>query len=121
MKNVLNFLLVLSLLILFSNCAKEIATPTQSKIVKVGIEDGYRLDTIITFDADTYEETIEIVKTKVVSTTQQKRKTIDQENKLKLATDEVYRIDTVITFNPDTYEETIQIIKTKIEGKSKKN
>jgi hypothetical protein len=49
------------------------------------------VDTITTFDYDTYEEQVEIVKREV---------------------DAVEVIDTIITFNSDTYEETFEIVKS---------
>ncbi len=76
----------------------------------------YEIDTIITFDADTYEEQIEIVKTKLVARTPKKRET-PQKVTLTEAEKGIYRLDTIITFNVDTYEEIIQVVKTKLKNK----
>jgi len=115
MKNVLNCLLVLLVVIMCVACAKEVAIPlipTQSEFVQV--EEEYQIDTIITFDADTFEETIEIVKTKITSPSIQK-------DIPAFSDDVTYRIDTIVTFDADTYEETIEIVRTKIEREDKKN
>lgn len=115
MKNVLNCLVVLLVVIICTACAKETTIPlipTQAEFVK--IEEEYQIDTIITFDTETFEETIEIVKTKTTSPPAHK-------NILTTSDDVTYQIDTIITFHADTYEETIEIVRTKIEGKDKKN
>lgn len=65
MKNVFHSLFAVLVLILFSACAKELITPTQSTVASEDLAKGYRIDTIITFDVETFEETIEIVKTKI--------------------------------------------------------
>ena len=57
------------------------------------------VDTITTFDYDTYEEQVEIVKREV---------------------DAVEVIDTIVTFNSDTYEEQIQVVKTLVPIEHKK-
>jgi len=95
MKNVSQLLFSLLILIFASSCIpekiislEESPTPTSS------------VDTIITFDPVTFEETIQLVTTD--------KKTIQK------TSNDTYQIDTIITFNPDTYEETIEIIKTKI-------
>ncbi len=115
MKNVLNALVILLLLIVCTACAKEVAMPlipAQSKLVN--LEEEYQIDTIITFDATTFEETIEVVKTKVLTRTPKALEVIE---KITLTEAEIglYQIDTIITFDADTYEETIQLVKTRIK------
>ncbi|MFK7978938.1 MAG: hypothetical protein AB8G86_03060 [Saprospiraceae bacterium] len=115
MKNILNCLVVLLFLIICTACTKEVAIPlipTQSEFVNLEAE--YQIDTIITFDAATFEETIEIVKTKIVARTPQP---LNKTEAITLTAAEIgiYQIDTIITFDADTYEETIQVVKMKIK------
>lgn len=64
------------------------------------------VDTIITFDPVTFEETIQIV--------------IADEKTVQKPSNDIYQIDTIITFDADTYEETMVIVKTKIPANKKK-
>lgn len=97
MKNVSLLIFTFLLVNLFSSCAAENI---------ISFEAAKQVDTIITFDPVTFEETIQIVET-------------DRKG-LKPKVVENYRIqvDTIITFDADTYEETIQIVKTKVKLKN---
>ncbi len=75
-----------------------------------------QVDTIITFDPDTYEETVRIVKR-----TQGKEEVSILKNSIKDVTIKVsdqqvigddYLTDTIITFDPETYKETVRTVKT---------
>ena len=102
MKNVLQSLSTLLILIFASSCVAEKITPLEETASFT-----QKVDTIITFDPDTYEETIMLVVSDEVSTDK--------------ISNYVYRIDTIITFDADTYEETIEIVKTKIPVEKKNN
>jgi len=88
MKNVGHSIITLLTIISFTACAPEIVTPIQQEVASVEI------DTIITFDAETFEETIEIVKIRAIST-------IEKEEVTNLAEDESYQIDTIISVCPN--------------------
>ena len=102
MKNVLSALSALLILIFASSCVAEKIMPLEETASFT-----QKVDTIITFDPDTYEETMMLVVSDEVTTDK--------------VTKYVYRTDTIITFNPDTYEESIEIVKTKVPVDKKKN
>ena len=102
MKNVCQALFALLILVFSSSCVAEKITPLEETASFT-----QKVDTIITFDPDTYEETIMLVVSDEVTTDK--------------VSNYVYRIDTIITFDADTYEETMEIVKTKVPVDKKKN
>ena len=103
MKNVLQAIFALLVLVFASSCAAEKITTFEEETAIL----TQKVDTIITFDPETFEETIHLV-------------TSDEVAPEKVS-HYVYQVDTSITFNPDTYEETIQIVKTKVPVYKKNN
>ncbi len=102
MKNVFQVFSTLLILIFASSCVPEkIMQLEETSTSKSSV------DTIVTFDPVTFEETIQLV----IS---------DETTTQKFSTD-IYQTDTIITFNPDTYEETIEIVKTKIPTNKNNN
>ena len=115
-KNSWKYLLALPLLtIVFFACQTE-DLEAQIKQISAQAAPAEQVDTIITFDPDTFEETIRIVKG-----TQGKEKNFTLKKSIKeIATNVVdqqiigdgYLTDTIITFDPDTYNETVTLIRT---------
>lgn len=92
---------------------KKVINRKEQTIVKSDIgTKKYRIDTIITFDPNTYEEKIKIVRVE-----------LDEESEIEpLENLEDVTIDTIITFDPKTNKEEIKIIKKKrIKQEGKKN
>jgi len=81
---------------------QSIAEPNEDRNVVAAQSDSMRTDTIITFNPETFEEVITIVKVKSDSPSLFKT----MSSKSKPGT-----IDTVIIFDPVTKKETITIIK----------
>jgi len=102
MKNLSQLFCALLILVFASSCVAEKITSFED-----AASFTQKVDTIITFDPDTYEETIMLVVSDEVTTDK--------------VTKYVYRTDTIITFNADTYEESIEIVKTKVPVDKKKN
>lgn len=96
MRNVLQALFALLLLIFASSCAAEKITTFEEETAIL----TQRVDTIITFDPVTFEETIHLVTSDEIAP--------------KKVSHYVYQVDTIITFDADTYEETVKIVKTKV-------
>jgi len=63
----------------------------------------FRIDTIITFDPNTYEEKIKIVRVKIKKNEKEPKVISDKEMEVE--------IDTIITFDPKTLKEEIKIVK----------
>ncbi len=103
MKNVLQALFALLILIFASSCAAEKITTFEEETAML----TQKVDTIITFDPVTFEETIMLV--------------VSDEVTNERVSNYVYRVDTIITFDADTYEETIEIVKTKVPADKKEN
>jgi len=98
MKNVLSAIFALLILIFASSCVAEKIMPLEETASLTNT-----VDTIITFDPETFEETIHLV--------------IAPDKPTQEFSDYTYQIDTIITFDVDTYEETVKIVKTKVPVK----
>jgi len=98
MKNLLSAIFALLILIFVSSCVAEKIMPIEETASLIET-----IDTIITFDPVTFEETIHLVNS-------------DEKTTQKFS-DYIYQVDTIITFDADTYEETVKIVKTKVPVK----
>ncbi len=79
------------------------------KAVEIKVPDaflGVVTDTIITFDAETYKESLYLVEYEIDTRSNKKLRQLGKYIVLK---------DTTITFSPETYEETIKIITNKVK------
>ena len=115
-KNFWKYLLALPLLtIVFFACQTE-DLEAQIKQIPAQAAPAEQVDTIITFDPETYEETIRIIKRKQG---EEEILTIGKTFKdvpINVVDDQQiigadYLTDTIINFNPDTYEETMTLVK----------
>jgi len=86
-------------LFLITSCSKDTAIPLATLTNQI--------DTVITFDPITFEETIQIVESNKTTSEQ------------KIIETYQIQVDTIITFDADTYEETIEIVRTKVRSKNK--
>ena len=94
MKKVQNCGIIFLVVIFISSCVMEKA---------ISLEPTKQIDTVITFDPVTFEETIQVVETDRAY------------SKPKVVENYRIQVDTIVTFDSDTYEETIQIVKTKVK------
>ena len=94
MKKVSYGFFALFLLIFTSSCVADKIIPLQEEAVTL----SQTVDTIITFDPVTFEETMHIVINDTPTSTP--------------LTETIYQVDTIITFDPETYAENITIAKT---------
>lgn len=80
------------------------------------------IDTVTTFDSETYEETVQVIKnkqprseiieeTKTLKTINNKNGTVTTTVLKEYPLEPVETIDTITTFDYDTYEETIKVVK----------
>ncbi len=114
-KNWAVYLLVLpmfvGLLTLFSFETYPVSTElgeAQPVVLDTLPDDGYVIDTIVTFDPVTYEEKVEIVRTKRTNDDGADRQGQMTQKIVRSSSEEV---DTIIVFDPETYEERIEIVK----------
>lgn len=91
-------------------CLTGMALACQSKkVLETKVPDeflGIVTDTIITFDAETYKESLYLVEYEIDTRSNEKLRKLGKYIVLK---------DTTITFSPETYQETIRIVTNKVK------